>query len=93
MKIMKVKKIVKAKKIDGSQDIWKLIDGEIRRFCQKIDRGIGYIVRDDIMRQFHDTTDHKWKIYLIDQKRLRDYVEKVVGQLCTVYEEEPDEEY
>lgn len=86
-------KIVKIKKVDGSQDIWKLLNNEIRQFCQRVDRGVGYIIRDDIMRQFHDMTDDKWKIYIIDQKKLKDYVEKMVGQWCTVYEEEPDEEY
>lgn len=86
-------KIVKVKKIDGSEDILKMLNNEIRQFCQRIDRGIGYIVRDDIMRQFHDMTDHKWRIYLIDQRKLKDLVEKTVNRLSTVYEKEPDEEY
>lgn len=90
MKIVKVKKV---KRIDDSQDILKMLNNEIRQFCQKIDRGVGYIVRDDIMRQFHDMTDDKWRVYLIDQRKLKNLVEKAVNSWSTVYEKEPDEEY
>ena len=62
-------------------------------FVKKIDRGVGYIVRDDIMRQFHDMTDDKWRVYLIDQRKLKNLVEKAVNSWSTVYEKEPDEEY
>ena len=70
-----------------------MLNNEIRQFCQKIDRGVGYIVRDDIMRQFHDMTDDKWRVYLIDQRKLKNLVEKAVNSWSTVYEKEPDEEY
>lgn len=86
-------KIMKVKRVDDSQDILKMLNNEIRQFCQKIDRGVGYIVRDDIMRQFHDMTDDKWRVYLIDQRKLKNLVEKAVNSWSTVYEKEPDEEY
>ena len=86
-------KIVKVKKIDGSQDILKMLNNEIRQFCQRIDRGVGYIVRDDIMRQFHDMTDRKWNLSFIEEKKFKKYVETMVDNWCTVYEEEPGEEY
>ena len=90
---MKIVKVKKAKRVDDSQDILKMLNNEIRQFCQKIDRGVGYIVRDDIMRQFHDMTDDKWRVYLIDQRKLKNLVEKAVNSWSTVYEKEPDEEY
>ena len=86
-------KIVKVKRIDDSQDILKMLNNEIRQFCQKIDRGVGYIIRDDIMRQFHDMTDDKWRVYLIDQRKLKNLVEKAVNSWSTVYEKEPNGEY
>ena len=85
-------KVVKVKISDGSQDIWKLLEKDVRELGQRVKRGMGYIVRDDIMRQFHDATDNKWKIYIIDQRKLEDYVEKGIANVCPVKEEYEEED-
>ena len=68
---------------DGSISANFLVD--LNHFTNSVKRGVGYIIKSDIMRQFHAITYDRWNFELIDQAKLRKRVEDVVSKRVPVF--------
>lgn len=82
-----IKKI--CRKVDGKQDLQKELDKDIKAFAGVIKIQDGYILRSKIMKEFHSVSLYRWASDLLDENKIKSYVEKSLERMVPVYEKEP----
>ena len=76
MKLVKVKKV---KKVDAENSkLRDLLEHDIDRFTTSIYNGLGWILKGDIVEQFHRFTNQIWHDPLLDKDKLNKKVVSLV---------------
>ena len=64
---------------------------DLEAFVKSMQNGMGYVLKFDLLRQFHDYTNHRWNYFIFKQDNIMEYlIDECERMNVKVYEDEEE---
>ena len=64
---------------------------DLEAFVKSMQNGMGYVLKSDLLRQFHEYTNHRWNYFIFKQDNIMEYlIDECERMNVKVYEDEEE---